>query len=324
MNLYPLKFKAQIHSKIWGGSKLHQLLGKEDMAQAGESWEISGIDGQASKVINGYLADNTLEELIEIYMGELVGDQVYEQFGLEFPLLIKYIDANDDLSVQVHPNDELAAEKHQARGKTEMWYVMQSDEGGRLNCGFNQPMTEALLAEKIAQGKIEEVLHFIEVEKGDAFFIPAGTVHAIGKGLLIAEIQQTSDVTYRLFDYNRTDSEGNKRELHVQEALAAIDYKAAMPQNVGGETKKNECKELVKCPYFTTNIIDLAKGMQRDIYSLDSFVIYLCVEGEAVLMYQNHKDTLKTGECILVPASCHQYALMPKRGSKCKLLEVHV
>ncbi|MFV0365531.1 MAG: type I phosphomannose isomerase catalytic subunit [Mangrovibacterium sp.] len=323
MNLYPLKFKPQVHPKIWGGTKLHQLLGKENIAEAGESWEISGVDGSLSVVANGYLADNNLEELIEVYMGELVGDKVYEKFGLSFPLLIKFIDANDDLSVQVHPNDELAAEKHNSYGKTEMWYVMQADKGSQLNLGFNEEMNSDMLAQLIADGNLEPALQFVPVEKGDSFFIPAGTVHAIGKGLLIAEIQQTSDITYRLYDYNRTDAEGNHRDLHVAESLEAIDYKATAPQNLRQELHDNVAKELVQCPYFTTNMVQLTQGLQKDIYQLDSFVIYICVEGEAVVMYEDNRELLKTGECILIPASCHQFTLIPETNN-CKLLETHI
>ncbi|MFV0520878.1 MAG: type I phosphomannose isomerase catalytic subunit [Mangrovibacterium sp.] len=325
MNLYPLKFKPQLYAKIWGGKKLHELLHKENVENAGESWEISGVEGHCSVVSNGYLAENTLEELIEIYMGELVGDQVYEKFGLSFPLLIKFIDANDDLSIQVHPNDEMAAEKHNSYGKTEMWYIMQADKKGKLNCGFNTPMNRQLLEEKIANGSLSEALNFIPVQQGDCFFIPAGTVHAIGKGLLVAEIQQTSDITYRLFDYNRKDKEGNLRDLHVKDAAEAIDFNSENPKNVGGnkELESNKSSELVKCPYFTTNVLHLTQGIQKDIYGLDSFVIYLCVDGEAVVMHENNKELLKTGECILIPASCHQFSLIPETKN-CKLLEVHL
>lgn len=323
MSLYPLKFKPQIHSKIWGGTKLHNLLGKEEIAQAGESWEISGVEGHTSVVTNGRLADNNLEELIEVYMGELVGDKNYEKFGLSFPLLIKFIDANDDLSVQVHPDDELAAEKHNSFGKTEMWYVMQADQGSKLNLGFNEKMTQEKLAEIIAAGKLGDSLQFVPVEKGDSFFIPAGTVHAIGKGLLIAEIQQTSDITYRLYDYNRTDAEGNHRDLHVADSLDAIDYQAATPKNLSKELQENVGKELVQCPYFTTNTLLLTQGLQKDIYKLDSFVIYICVEGELVVNYGGQKELVKTGECILIPASCHQYELFPQTAS-CKLLETYI
>ncbi|MFV0289946.1 MAG: type I phosphomannose isomerase catalytic subunit [Mangrovibacterium sp.] len=323
MNLYPLKFTPQLHAKIWGGNKLHNLLHKEPLANSGESWEISGVENNVSVVSNGFLAENTLEELIEIYMGELVGDKVYEKFGLAFPLLIKFIDSNDDLSVQVHPNDKQAAEKHHSFGKTEMWYVMQSDEGAKLNCGLKGSPSESELRKLALQGSLNEVLNFIDVKKGDSFFIPAGTVHAIGKGLLIAEIQQTSDITYRLFDYNRLDKDGNQRELHLEDALSAIEYSAPTPKNMCRELKADVREELINCPYFTTNIMTLSRGIQRDIYDLDSFVIYICVEGEAVLIHGENRELIKFGECVLVPASCHQYALIPE-NNECKLLEVHL
>ncbi len=323
MNLYPLKFKPQLHAKIWGGTKLHQLLGKENVPQAGESWEITGMEGQSSVVINGYLAENTLEELIEVYMGELVGDKAYEKFGLEFPLLIKFIDANSKLSVQVHPNDKMAAEKHNAYGKTEMWYIMQADANSKIACGFNSAINKESLHQRIENNTLEEVLNYIPVEKGDTFFIPAGTVHAINEGVLIAEIQQTSDVTYRLCDYNRKDEQGNLRELHINEALEAIDYKAEAPQKITAKPTENKSEELVKCPYFTTNTLTLTQGIMKDIYTLDSFVIYLVVSGSVVIMHNDTKELLKTGECLLIPASCHQYSLIPETAS-CKLLEIHL
>ena len=214
-NLYPLKFKPRYYDKIWGGQKLKTALNKDfgKLPNCGESWELSGVSGNISEVSNGFLAGNNLEELIEVYMGDLVGDKVFDRFSVEFPLLIKFIDANDDLSVQVHPDDKLSKERHGAYGKTEMWYVLQADKGAKLNCGFNQPITKETYLTKLENKEIMDVLNFVEVEPGDVFFMPAGRVHAIGKGIMVAEIQQTSDVTYRIYDYDRVDAKGQGRVI---------------------------------------------------------------------------------------------------------------
>lgn len=226
MSLYPLKFNPILKDKIWGGSKLKTVLNKDfsPLPNAGESWEISGVEGDVSVVSNGFLEGNNLEELIEIYMGDLVGDHVYENFGIEFPLLIKFIDANDVLSIQVHPDDVLSKERHNAFGKTEMWYVIEADKGSELIVGFNQKVDKDTYIKKLEEGRLEEILNNEPVAKGSCFFIPAGRVHAIGKGILLAEIQQTSDVTYRIYDFNRTDDKGTPRELHTELAVDAIDY----------------------------------------------------------------------------------------------------
>ncbi|WP_299579905.1 type I phosphomannose isomerase catalytic subunit [uncultured Sunxiuqinia sp.] len=323
--LYPLKFTPQYLDKIWGGQKIKTQLGKDfgNLPNCGESWEVSGVQDHVSVVANGFLAGNTLEELIEIYMGELVGDRVYEKFGVEFPLLIKFIDANDDLSVQVHPDDKLSKKRHQAFGKTEMWYVLQADPGAKLNLGFKEEMTREQYLEKFEAGQLMDILNFEEVNAGDVLFMPAGRVHAIGRGVLVAEIQQTSDVTYRIYDYDRKDSEGNSRELHTELALDAIDFTVPDSYKTTYEAKKNESVEVVKCDYFTTNILELDKKLECDMHKLDSFVLYIGVEGVCDIEYPGGKETLKQGETILVPAALEQYFLAPQ-GAGVKLLEVHV
>jgi mannose-6-phosphate isomerase len=311
--------------KIWGGQKIKTELGKDfgNLPNCGESWEISGVSGNVSVVSNGFLAGNDLEELIEIYMGDLVGDRVYEKFSVEFPLLIKFIDANDDLSVQVHPNDKLAKERHQAFGKTEMWYVLQADQGAKLNSGFNKPLDTNEYLQKLSAGKLMDILNFTEVKAGDVFFMPAGRVHAIGKGILVAEIQQTSDVTYRIFDYNRKDANGNERELHTDLALAAIDFTYHDNFRTEYKAELNKSSEVVSCDYFKTSILEFDKIIEKDIYELDSFVIYICVEGEYEITGQGPAERAKKGETILVPASMSQFQLKPLNG-KVKLLEVHL
>lgn len=324
-NLYPLKFNPIYHSKIWGGNKLKTALGKDfgDLSNCGESWELSGVEGYISEVCNGFLAGNNLEELIEVYMGDLVGDKVYEKFSVEFPLLIKFIDASADLSVQVHPNDELAKKRHQAFGKTEMWYVLQADPGAKLTCGFNQPINKETYLKKLEQKEIMDILNFVEVEAGDVLFMPSGRVHAIGKGVMVAEIQQTSDVTYRIYDYERKDAHGNERELHTELAVDAIDFTYHDSYKTDYTVEKNKRTELVKCNYFNTGILEFDAVIEKDIYGLDSFVIYICVEGECEIITDNHTEKVKMGETILVPASVHQYRLNPL-SPKVKVLEVHL
>ncbi|RKD86429.1 type I phosphomannose isomerase catalytic subunit [Mangrovibacterium diazotrophicum] len=324
-NLYPLKFTPLYHDKIWGGHKLKTALGKDfgDLPNCGESWELSGVTGNISEVSNGFLAGNNLEELIEVYMGDLVGDKVYEKFSVEFPLLIKFIDANDDLSVQVHPNDEMAKERHQAFGKTEMWYVLQADKGSKLQVGFNGPMDKETYLKKMEQKEIMDVLNFVEVEAGDVFFMPAGRVHAIGKGIMVAEIQQTSDITYRIYDYDRKDANGNERELHTELAVDAIDFTYNDSYKTDYTIEKNKRTDVVKCNYFNTGILEFDATIEKDIYGLDSFVIYICVEGEYEISTADYTEKVKMGETILVPASVHQYKLKPL-SPNVKVLEVHL
>lgn len=324
MSLYPLKFTPILKDKIWGGSKLKTVLNKDfsPLPNAGESWEISGVEGDISVVSNGFLAGNDLEELIEIYMGDLVGDQVYENFGVEFPLLIKFIDANDVLSIQVHPDDELSKERHNAYGKTEMWYVIEADKGSELIVGFNQNISKEEYLAKLEEGKLEEILNNAPVKEGSCFFIPAGRVHAIGKGILLAEIQQTSDVTYRMYDFNRTDDAGNPRELHTELAVDAIDYSYEKKYETTYQTEINKTSELVRCPYFTTNILEFDQSVEKDYVELDSFVIYMCLEGDMDITYGEDSLTITKGESVLIPAIINNLTLTPK--TKTKILEVYI
>ncbi len=323
--LYPIKFKPIFHEKIWGGNRMRTILNKDygDLPNCGESWELSGVEGNISVVSNGILAGNDLNELIEIYMGDLVGDKVYEKFGIEFPLLIKFIDAQDDLSIQVHPNDKLSKERHNAYGKTEMWYVAGAENGALINSGFNQEVDREKYLEYFNAGKLTDLLHYDEAQVGDVFFIPAGRVHAIGKGCLVAEIQQTSDVTYRIFDYNRKDDKGNERELHTDLALDAIDFSYSSEYKTKYKTELNAPTELVSCPYFTTNIIEFDKEMDKNYNELDSFVIYMTLEGSFEIVTENGSETAEMGETVLVPASLESVQLKP-RSPKVKILEVYI
>lgn len=325
--LYPLKFKPILKERIWGSDRLEREFGKgklkgraTDEVPIGESWEVSGLQGDMSVVKNGSLRGNTLGELLEIFMGELVGESVFEKFGEEFPLLIKLIDARDVLSIQVHPDDDLAMERHEAYGKTELWYVVQSDENGSLYVGFNKEYTSDEYLNHLENNTIEQILKRETVKAGSAFFIPAGTVHAIGSGVVIAEIQQSSDITYRLYDWGRVDAKGNPRELHTDLALDAINFGKPENYNVTPHTKSGKMSPLNKCKYFTTNIIDVHGKMNRDYARLDSFVIYICVEGDVDLQWDGGKEHLGLGETILIPAVMDEITV----GGNGKILEVYI
>ena len=323
MDLYPLKFKPIFKEKIWGGQKLNKKLNKDfpTNKNIGESWEISDIEEDESVITNGFLAGNTLNELIEIYMSDLVGTKNYEKFGLEFPLLIKFIDAQDDLSIQVHPNDKLAMKRHNAYGKSEMWYIIDADKDANLISGFNKKTNKKEYLEKLENGEITDILNFETAKAGDVFNIPAGRVHAICKGILLAEIQQTSDVTYRIYDWERKDKDGNSRELHTDLALDAIDFKHYKNYKTEYKPEENYPYNLVKNKYFTTNKIDLTKKATFDYFNIDSFIIYMCVSGEFDINYNNTETiNIKTGETILIPAEMNEITLIPKVYSE--ILEV--
>ena len=322
--LYPLKFKPIYKEKIWGGNKLKTLFEKdfEPLKNCGESWEISGVEGNLSIVENGFLAGNDLNELLEIYMGELVGEKVFEKFGLEFPILVKIIDSNDWLSIQVHPNDTLAKKLNQNNGKTEMWYVLQADENAQLISGFNQIVDENIYTNNLNNNTLKDILNIEKVKDGDVFYIPAGRIHALGPGLCLAEIQQTSDVTYRIYDWDRVNDNGVSRELHTEQALKAIDYKYHENYKSDNTFIVNQSTNIVKSPYFTTNILAFDKAIHRDYYGLDSFVIYLCTEGAFTIEYDNKKEYIKAGETVLIPAELTILNLIPE--PKAKILEVFI
>jgi len=322
--LYPLKFKTIYKDKIWGGQKIKTYLHKDfgSLPNCGETWEISGVKSDVSVVASGALEGESLADLLEQYKDELVGKKVYDHFGNIFPLLVKFIDANDDLSVQVHPDDKLAKERHNSFGKTEMWYIIEADPGSTLITGFNQEMTEEKYVDALNSGHIMDILNKEPAVADDVFFLPAGRVHTIGKGLLIAEIQQTSDITYRIYDFDRVDDKGQKRELHTEEALAAIDYKHYAEYKTLYEPKENETVKLVSCPYFTTNVLDFDESTSKDYSALDSFVIHVCVEGGYTVKYNNEAYAVKMGECILLPKSIDKIELETTGGFK--ILESYI
>ena len=320
--LYPLKFKPILKDKIWGGPKLRDVLGKQASDKAGESWEISGVEGDISVAENGFLAGNSLQELAEIYMGDLLGDGIYERFGVEFPILIKFIDAADVLSVQVHPDDVMARERHKTYGKTEMWYIVESDKG-QLIAGFNRKLDQEQYLQHINEGKLKEILNYEAVAPGDIYFMPAGRVHAIGAGVLLAEIQQTSDVTYRIYDWDRSDEQGKSRELHTDLALEAIDFSFHTQFKTPYTSLQNSTVSVVDSPFFTTSVIQLDLPVEKDLNLIDSFVIYMCMGGAVGIAYgKGEVEVIKKGETILIPAELKNLALIPTEAST--LLEVYI
>jgi len=323
-NLYPLKFKPILKDKIWGGTRLRDSLHKGGASdKCGESWEISAIQGDISVVSNGFLAGNNLQDLIEIYMGDLVGEKIYEQFGIEFPLLVKFIDANDKLSIQVHPDDERAMKKHNAYGKTEMWYIVEAEKEAQLISGFNRILNQQSYLDFFNQNRLVEIMNFEPAGSGDVFFTPAGRVHAILSGILLAEIQQTSDITYRIYDWDRTDAEGKSRELHTDLALDALDFNHYEKYRTEYEPVLNATANIADCPYFTTGLIHFDKPVEKDFNFIDSFVIYMCIEGGLEIIYtESEMETIKAGESVLIPAALKDIKLRPQ--GEAKVLEVYV
>ncbi len=316
--LYPFTFKPILKKVIWGGSDICPFKGITPIENGvGESWELSHVEGNYSIVDNGELEGQSLDELIRTYGKELLGGKVMERFGTTFPLLIKFIDARDNLSIQVHPNDELAKKRHNSFGKTEMWYVIKAAEGAALYSGFSKQIDADEYVKRVEDNTIMDVLRRYDVRPGDVFFLPAGRVHAIGAGCFIAEIQQTSNITYRIYDYNRKDANGKGRELHTELAKDAIDYTLYPDYRTSYEAQANAAVELADCKYFTTNLLDLDKPMTRDFSGLDSFVVYICMEGNASIRdNEGHELSVHQGQTILIPASAKEVKITPAPGAK--------
>ena len=322
--LYPLKFETVLKEKVWGGKALVTKYNKKATGSThiGESWELSAIADNQSVISNGFLAGNNIEELIEVYMGDITGDSIFEKFGNEFPLLIKFIEAQEVLSIQVHPNNDLARKRHSAYGKTEMWYILECKEGSKIYTGFKDGVTREIYEEALGNGKIEELLNVEIVDSGDTFFTPAGRVHAIGAGIVLVEIQQTSDITYRIFDWNRKSSGKEKRELHTDLALDAIDFSQTGKNKIRLDPVLNKTENLVNCEFFNTNIILFNNTIDKDYLSVDSFVVYICLEGEFSLCWDGNSEKVTKGETVLLPAMIKEVSLKPMRETR--LLEVYI
>ena len=316
---YPLQFEPILKDRIWGGEKLKTILNKPITSKiTGESWELSTVEGDVSVVSNGVLKGKSLMQLIDEMPNEILGTKVYNQFGKQFPLLFKYLDAREDLSIQVHPNDALAKERHNSFGKTEMWYVTQADADARIIVGFKENSSKEEYLKHLEDKTLVSILDTVKAKAGDVFFLETGTVHAIGAGLVVAEIQQTSDITYRLYDFDRKDAHGNTRELHVDLALDAINYNKVETQKKY-ETKVNTSNTVVDCPYFTTNFIPLENKVEV-AKSGETFTVYMCIEGSFEIEYEAFKQSYIKGDTILVPAEINAFIL----NGKASILEIYI
>ena len=333
--LYPLLFKSNIYSKVWGGNLLKTLKGISDgdTTPMGESWEISAVPGKESVVANGSLQGRKLNELVTEYKEELIGRTVYDMYGDKFPLLIKFIDAAKDLSIQVHPDDEMAKKYHDSFGKTEMWYVMDTKPGAKLYSGFKSQISKYEYGKRIEDGSICDVLASHDIKVGDVFYIPAGRIHAICSGTLLAEVQQSSDLTYRIFDYNRPGLDGKPRALHTALASEALDYTVKDDYRTHYTHKINYPVLLAENRFFTVKLLEVNRAFHRKLYKYDSFVVYMCLEGSSDIVIRSWKGDepeikqvhLTKGMSCLVPACVADMDVVPNNESgMSKLLEVYI
>lgn len=319
MKFYPLTFDPILKERIWGGTKLKTYLNKSISSDiTGESWELSTVPNDVSVVNNGALKGKNVNELIELYPNEFLGLEVVKRFGKEFPLLFKFIDAKQDLSIQLHPNDELAKKRHNSFGKTEMWYVMQADEKARLIVGFKENSTIEEYKKHLEDNTLVSLLNEVEVKVGDVFFLETGTIHAIGAGIVIAEIQQTSDITYRVYDFDRVDANGNKRELHTELALEALNYNIT-EAHIKYDDEVNESNKVVHCDYFKTNIIPL-QGNYHWKKRREAFTVLMCTQGVFSIMLDEQTYSYKMGDTILLPAILEEVSLI----GNATLLEISI
>ncbi len=322
--LYPFKFKPIYKDKIWGGRKIKDILHQDfgPMPNCGEVWLLSGLWDEQSVILNGDFEGDEINDMVETFMGDLVGEAVFDKYGEQFPILIKVIDANDWLSVQVHPDDELAEKREIGLGKTEMWYVMQADQDAELVTGFNRDLNREEYVKVLEQGRLQDVLNHESAHEGDVFFIPAGRVHALGPGIMVAEIQQTSDTTYRIYDWDRIDVAGMRRELHVAQSLDAIDFQNPESFKTPVANKLNQTVPVVDCPYFVTDMLQLDGEMEKDYSNLDSFVILISTKGNFSLKWENGTECVREGECVLIPNCIKNVTIRAEHY--CKLLEVYM
>ena len=322
--LYPIKFKPILKDKIWGGNKLRSILNKKEASETcGESWEVSDVENDVSIVSNGFLAGNNLRELAEVYMDDLLGEKIFEKFGNQFPLLVKFIDAKDKLSIQVHPDDKMAKEENFENGKTEMWYILDHEPEAELITGFNQKINKETYLKNLQNNTLPEILNWEKVQKGDVFYLPAGRIHAIGEGILLVEVQQSSDITYRIFDWNRTDSEGKPRALHTEKALKAIDFNFYDHYKTDYEILLNKTTNIIDSPYFMVNNLQFDQPVEKDYNLIDSFVIYIALNGKFfVNPLEGNPVEVKKGECVLIPAVLKNLTIEPLKLAK--LLEVYI
>ncbi len=326
MQLYPLLFQPNLHSVVWGGNKLRPYKGLEPSNEPiGESWEVSAVPTSTSIVNNGVYAGKDLISVITEQPDAILGKKVNEKYQGKLPLLVKFIDAKRDLSIQVHPNDEMAMREHGKMGKSEMWYVIKADEGAHLYAGFKQEITPEEYQKRIADGTITEVLADHQVKAGDVFYLPAGRVHAICGGILLAEVQQSSDVTYRIFDYNRPGMDGKPRELHTELAAKALDYHVIDNYRTDYADSSNKAVQIIDSPYFSVRVLEVSKPFHRDLRKYDSFIITMCVEGDCKIRVRSTGEEilLKQGNSTLIPAAIADYDVIPQQG-KTRILDAFI
>lgn len=321
MKSYPIKFEPILKEKIWGGTKLKNILNKKTTSdQVGESWEISSVEGSESVVKNGPYRGLSITELLTKFGESFVGKKNYKEFGDQFPLLIKFLDANTNLSVQVHPDDEMAQSEHNSFGKTEMWYIMDHDDDAEIILGLKDKHTDTEVLRDVDKDNVYSIFNSETVSRGDTYFIPAGKVHAIGAGVLAAEIQQTSDITYRVYDWDRTDNEGNSRELHLDQSVRATkELYDDCKKEVSAVT--NTSSPLVNCEYFTTNMLQIELGFEHTYENLDSFVILMCVDGCVSVTVDGATEIVSKGETVVLPANSKKVSFF---SNKAQLLEVFI
>ncbi len=319
---YPIKFTPRLFEKVWGGDKLKKVLNKHTSSQfTGESWEISAVENEVSVVANGPLKGKLLTEIIQENPIQLLGKKVFDQFGVSFPLLFKFIDAKKDLSIQLHPNDELAKERHNSFGKTEMWYIIEAEKDAKIHLGFNNSYYPEEYLKNIQMDKITDMVENHCAKKGQAYLVEAGTIHAIGKNILLAEIQQTSDITYRVYDWNRKDLNGELRELHLELAFDALDFNQFKSKPIRFDNYRNIANKVVSDKYFTTNKINIEHVYQKDLTTIDSFIVYMCVEGAGTVKIDSSTENIKKGDTIFIPASVLQIEI---QSTSVELLEVYL
>ncbi|MDR0420331.1 MAG: class I mannose-6-phosphate isomerase [Prevotellaceae bacterium] len=318
--LYPLKFHPIYKTYVWGGKKLAKLKNIKNNRQISESWELSPIKGNISTVANGFLKGNNLQELIEIYMGDLVGEPVYEKYGTEFPLLLKFIDAAQPLSVQVHPNDATALKRHNAYGKEEMWYVIEAENDAEICTGFNQNMNREILQKSLHNKNLSDFLNFEKVRSGNVFEIPSGRIHSIGKNILLAEVQTASDITYRIYDWGREYDAKTARQMHTDLALDVIDYNFYKSYKTQYEIIRNNYSDICRNGHFSVKAVDFDDVILRSYINAESFTVYMCVDGDTVLECNGKTETLVKGETVLIPAEIDEVILIPNQHTR--LLEI--
>ena len=326
MQLYPLLFEPNLHTVVWGGNQLRPYKGLEPSDEPiGESWEVSAVPTSTSIVSNGVFAGNDLISVINDNPDAILGKKVNEKYNGKLPVLVKFIDAKRDLSIQVHPNDEMAMREHGKMGKSEMWYVIKADEGAHLYAGFKQEITPEEYQQRIADGTITNVLADHQVKAGDVFYLPAGRVHAICGDILLAEVQQSSDVTYRIFDYNRLGMDGKPRELHTEQAARALDYHVIDNYRTDYTESSNKAVQIIDSPYFSVRVMEVSKAFHRDLRKYYSFIITMCIEGDCKIRVRSTGEEvlLKQGNSTLIPAVIADYDIIPQSG-KTRILDAFI